>query len=489
MSKPLFQDIIPPDRKSIKKIPVPERRATREPARSREDLHDAEEHALHDELPEETEVQFKRDPEFAARGRKSEARVPQSTRTRVSRDVHEVVHQTIDSPFARKAPRRRGSRIALLFITVLCAGVIAYTFWPRLSESQISVTPNTEKVAINAQLAASKDDGEGLIYQTVTISEDSTASVTANGQEFVEKKATGRIVVYNAYSAEPQLLIANTRFETTDGDGNGKIFRITEPVTVPGMSASVPGSIEVTVTADKPGADYNLGLKDFTIPGFKGDPRYESFYARSKTPLQGGFSGNQPKVNAADEKNARGKLQEQLRAKLIEQGTKNVPTDWVMPKNAFFISYESLPNELNSDGTVTVREKATFNGLIFEQDIISTAILDKVQPQASADANKNLLLGLDTVEFAPVSPKDGAVWESKTLSFSLKGEAVKLPVIDTEKLQTEIAGKARKDLNAVLSSYPAIARAEVTMRPFWRRSFPTEPDKIDISVVKPSLSP
>jgi len=59
---------------------------------------------------------------------------------------------------------------------------------------------------------------------------------------------------------------------------------------------TVPGSIEVTVYADEPLSKYNIGLTDFTVPGFKGAPQFETFYARSKTPMTGGFTGMEPVV-------------------------------------------------------------------------------------------------------------------------------------------------------------------------------------------------
>ena len=46
----------------------------------------------------------------------------------------------------------------------------------------------------------------------------------------MERKASGQIIVYNAYNDNNQKLIKNTRFETPDG----KIYRIQASIIVPG---------------------------------------------------------------------------------------------------------------------------------------------------------------------------------------------------------------------------------------------------------------
>jgi len=59
------------------------------------------------------------------------------------------------------------------------------------------------------------------------------------------------------------------------------MYRIDSSVIIPGYQKVngkiIPGSIEATVYADQAGDGYNLKLADltgdFSIPGFKGDPR------------------------------------------------------------------------------------------------------------------------------------------------------------------------------------------------------------------------
>lgn len=95
------------------------------------------------------------------------------------------------------------------------------------------------------------------------------------------KKATGKITVYNNYSTTPQRLILNTRFQSPDG----RIYRLATSLMVPGKTImngkETPGSVDAVVIAEEEGAQYDIGPTRFTIPGYIGDPRYESMYGVS----------------------------------------------------------------------------------------------------------------------------------------------------------------------------------------------------------------
>ena len=43
--------------------------------------------------------------------------------------------------------------------------------------------------------------------------------------------------------------------------------------------------------------------------------------------------------------------------------------------------------------------------------------------------------------------------------------------------------------NAILAGYPAVEKAEVTMKPFWKSAFPANKNEITVTVAKPDLSP
>lgn len=103
------------------------------------------------------------------------------------------------------------------------------------------------------------------------------------------KKATGKITIYNEYSTETQRMILRTRFESPDG----RIYRLAASVIVPGKrivnQQEIPGQIDAMVIAEEEGPQYNIGPTTFTIPGFKGDPRYEYFLGVSTEAITTGL--------------------------------------------------------------------------------------------------------------------------------------------------------------------------------------------------------
>ena len=109
--------------------------------------------------------------------------------------------------------------------------------------------------------------------QEVSLSYDVTGKNAASG-----KKAHGSVVIYNEYNSSPQTLVATTRLESSDG----KIFRLTKNIVVPGTTvvggSPQPGAIEAEVVADQAGSEYNIDQTKFTIPGFSGGPKFDKFY-------------------------------------------------------------------------------------------------------------------------------------------------------------------------------------------------------------------
>ena len=173
----------------------------------------------------------------------------------------------------------------------------AYAALEILPKAEIKITAKKTAWNFNNSVSASKNSGDiDLANKQIPANfflEKKNVSLLypATGKKNVEKKSRGEITIYNAYSSQSQSLVANTRFESPDG----KIFRIENKITVPGAKVEngkiIPAGIKMNVVADKVGAEYNIGPAKFTIPGFKGAPKYDGFYARSESQMAGGFVG------------------------------------------------------------------------------------------------------------------------------------------------------------------------------------------------------
>jgi hypothetical protein len=76
--------------------------------------------------------------------------------------------------------------------------------------------------------------------------------------------------------------------------------------------------------------------------------------------------------------------------------------------------------------------------------------------------------------------KDSRPWEEEEFEFTVSGNAHIVWTFDEDKLKEDLAGRAKAALTTVLSGYPSIDKAEATLRPFWKRSFPDKIGKIKI---------
>src|SRR3989344_245117 len=196
-----------------------------------------------------------------------------------------------------------GSLGALAAVVLLLSTIFARVL--------INVRPLVETVTLPPvalkvySSAPAIDASQGIIPgEYVEFSESRQFEAEATGKQFVNSKARGSISITNAYSSQPQVLVANTRFVTIDG----KVFRLEKAVTVPGAKVEngniIPTQISATVVAAEAGDKYNIGPSDFTIPGFQGTPKYKTFTAKSSQAFSGGLVGEAIVTTDADIKKA-----------------------------------------------------------------------------------------------------------------------------------------------------------------------------------------
>jgi len=424
MSKKIVQDIIPPEERTIRRIPLPK---NREPIAS----------------------------------------------------IEEPTKNWRRPSFSNTLKKFRGLR---WLIVILIAGLIFGLLFLR-SKAEIVITPKEETHNIEGNFVAERighiKEAESIPFEIVKLSEDLTKEATSIGEEAVERKASGEIIVYNKHSGSPQTLVANTRFETPEG----LIFRTKEAISVPGMTTKngekIPGQIKVRVYADKAGEGYNIGLKDFTIPGFKNLPQYNNFFARSVGEMKGGFIGKVKKVDEKDlsviQEELHTKLEQTLRENILTQ----VPEDFVLIPQSLNISFESLPNQESEEGgKVIVRERGLINGFILKKDVLEKTIISRILN----DQEKVAVAGWKNARFLS---DESAAEDLLVFDFDLEGEIKLIWTIDTEALKNDLAGQSKKSLETIFSKYSGIETAEAKIKPFWKSSFPQNAQKIKVEVISP----
>ena len=367
-------------------------------------------------------------------------------------------------------------KFIISFLILVLLGAFGAVMLNRISTAAVNISPYKETLAVDSRLRArANTTTDGLPFEIAQLSAEESGLITATGITSGGQRASGKITVYNNYGSAPQKLIANTRFETSDG----KVYRIKGAISVPGM-----GVLEATVYADQAGEEYNIGPSDFTLPGLKGGPRFEKVFAKSKTTMSGGSSGNSRIVNKEDIESVKAAVNEKLKNRLTETLSKQKPEGYVLFADAVKIEYAENPDNPkvgdSSGRSMAFKTKGSATGYLFKKDALAKALAD----DSSGDlkkAPKNEPVAVDNVEsldFSLISVDA----KNKEITVRLKGNADFVWVVDTAKLLEEIINYKGKDYTSVFQNYPAIEKAAIVQSPKWWPRFPKDKSKININI-------
>ena len=446
--KNLIQDVVPPEeKKSIRDIPVPDRTL-----RSR----------------------------FASKASEnSNNKVEKSNKD--NSEEEKVITKTRRTMREKPVSNKKGMRISIVslaIIVIFFAGIFAATLF---SSAVIKVVRHSVPVEFSSQSATVSYGPQSDIAQILSVEIPVGSRITATEEEFVSTKASGKIIIYNDYSTADQKLLATTRFESP----SGKIYKIKDSVNVPGQKKVdgklVPGSLEVTVYADKEGADYNDDLVDFTVPGFKGNPQYEKFYARSKTPMQGGFSGTVKKISESDLATAKNQLKNDINSAIESTISSRIPDGFIFYKEMALVTYDDLPQSSSDETSVQVNMKGVVKIPVFNKEKFAEKLADSYRddtlttdlPYIENVGDLNVNYALSNVNLLT----------SGDMVISVTGTSHAVWPIDSQLLRAKIAGTKRSLISSVLSEYRTIDRAEAFVKPFWKTSFPKDTSRIQIEFV------
>jgi hypothetical protein len=313
--------------------------------------------------------------------------------------------------------------------------------------------------------------------QVFTQKNTGVVRLPASGKRFVERKATGVITIYNAYSSQPQNIVANTRFVTP----SGVVFRIVKAITIPGAkienSQIQPSSITAEVIADKAGTLGNVGpVPRLTIPGFAKTPKAQGFYGELKEGTTGGFAGETRVATDTDIKAAKASgakaAEELVRAQIAGQ----VPTGFKTIESAtrFSIIKQVVDAIADESGVFTVTTEAQLSVFAFrEQDVRDVLTLRRETEKAEYKVDTEQLSYGTAGENLLVSGKIALpVTYQSTLSYK----------IDTDALRAKVAGQAEERLSTTVLETPGVTGGNVDLWPFYVRSVPTNTDKITLVV-------
>lgn len=368
--------------------------------------------------------------------------------------------------------------IAVTFVLVTIT-VIAVALWTSSVKATITVTALEELVSVDAiiDISASPESNqirgrvvsgayvEAKEYEVepIEISEDIPRTPT---------KTKGRVKIVNNYSKE-QPLVATTRLLTSDG----KLYRIDKNVNVP-----VGGSVEVDVTSDKEGFEFEIGKGiKMTIPGLWEGLR-DKIYAETVTEITGENPASGPITMVTAD--AIVKAQEELYTTVLETAKKTLileagadPT-W----ESVFLVTESKKQSNATAGQKMDRFMAqvrvSVTAVFFPRQDVASLVRTKLTQKLSDGYS------LSDIDMSQISFKLEKVDESKNMAtLSVRAEALSKLTESSELLRKDaIVGLPMDEVIRKWSAIDGVKEVDVSLQPNWVQRLPSMKDKITVII-------
>lgn len=489
MKRDVPQDVVPPQKKSIRNIPIPDGRRARPHAEVKHHAPRAPEPAvIHDEV-----VAYNKESLTIKRHQEQPESIDDSEERFVPEEREEVQHRArparrvVSFDDGERVASRGGKRVLIISSAVAVFAIAVVLIFFSFGGATVTVYPRQVTTTLNEQLtavnivASAGSASSTLQFAANEISAQATRAVEATGEEEVIEKATGTIIIHNEYSEEEQRLIKNTRFQAPDG----RIFRIPESVVVPGLTRDsagnvVAGQIKTQVVADEPGKEYNIGPTRFTVPGFEGLPQFDGFYATSDTSMSGGFNGIKKIVSAEDRNRAERELRDEIKKQLTDQAVAQTTNELLVLVDDSLTVYETLDEVVQGD-TVTLGMRGTTKSVILDTKELAHALASD-DLNSFKETDEVRITNLNELRIRALATTGDVAFS--TVRLAVEGDAEFEWQLDEEEFKAELAGAEKDALAGMVTTHNAITRAEGKLRPIWKSTFPSNPEKISIVYVK-----
>ncbi|MCL4404979.1 MAG: hypothetical protein M1361_02225 [Patescibacteria group bacterium] len=369
-----------------------------------------------------------------------------------------------------------------LAVVVIGACFAAYTLLPQVT---VNLTFTETPFDYNGPLVVdSNAQGVSVSSTQITVpgtifsdTENYAVPFTPSASKQVSQSAIGSIQIYNDYSSQSQVLIKTTRFTAPDG----RVYRLDKAVTIPGATISggklQPSSIVATVTADQPGASYNIATTTrFRIPGFENSPKYDGFYADSVGPITGGFVGEMSVPTAADIAAARTTAENTLESTLTNKLMLKLPTNVKVLEGSSQIATtsETISSTPDSNGQYLLTVYGSIKVIAFKENDILSALATQMVNQS----NTNLLLHDYSATYGSAQPN----FSKGVMTASLNLASNWVQPFNVTDFQNKAKGLDGPSLEVLINSLPGIKSANIKFWPFWVNKAPQNASKIHVDV-------
>jgi hypothetical protein len=360
-----------------------------------------------------------------------------------------------------------------------------------LPAATVSLTTDSSEISTNANLtldpkAQELDVDNSVIPAKIeTKQQTGTQQGLATGQKNKGTKATGSVTMTAQVCGtigSPDDVPAGTGVSS-----GGKTF-ITQQNTSFGSKGTISGKCinfqaedDTPITAQSPGAAYNIAAGTFAVAG-RSDVSAKSSDAMTggtdnivKVISQSDIDSVKQKLTAADS----GSVKNDLKSKLQGEGYTAVVGSLQNADPAVTTS----GNVGDEADTVTVTSVTTYTMYGVKKSDLEQYITSNVKDKINPSKQKILSLGADDAKFTISSPSTSGPLQTSISATTLAG-----PEIKTEALKTQIKGKKTNDVRTIAQGTPGVTDVKVKYSPFWVSKVPNKESKITIVIEKAPAS-
>ncbi len=372
-----------------------------------------------------------------------------------------------------------------MYIAILALAVVTglYFLSIHFGRATVYVTPKVESFEFKDKaFTAERTNPNGLGFEVMIVSNTLKKDATFTDSKQVSTYAKGAVNIYNSFSKTPQKLLIKTRL----ADDENHIYFTDSAVTIPGYTMSgtkiVPGSVSVTVTAEKTGSLYNGDPRDFVLVGFKGTAKADKIYARSKGPLTGGASGLVYMPTAVEKGALSTAVSIDMRSKLEKDIIAQVPPNYILFPGSMQFRTDFNPDTISSPTSAAkVDASGSVSAIIFKEKDLEKAIIRQVNPSITTSQMDEVTVPeLKNLTFK-ISDTTGLISKQTTIAnFTLTGTGSLLWHPNSQNLISKLQGIKKADVQNVFATDPGISSARVMLMPPWQGTLPKNPIHIKI---------
>ena len=174
-----------------------------------------------------------------------------------------------------------------------------------------------------------------------------------------------------------------------------------------------------------------------------------------------------------------------MSAKLSQKATNQIPNGFILFEDAIFIKIDDSNVSLtdNKDNNATLTLKGALYGFLFNEGKLTKKIAkDNIEEY---DESEVYIPNIRDFSFILADKENVSFGGAQTINFNLSGPAKIVWKLDEEKFTADLLERSKKDFNQILSQYPNIDSANLSLTPMWKMSIPDKLEDIKVIVNYP----